>query len=40
MGIIGTAKIVTGLEKTLKPKLLQSENSEWVIIVEGVNATG
>ena len=40
IGVIGTAKVVTGSEKTLCPKLMQSGNTEWVTVVEGVNASG
>ena len=40
MGIAGTAKVVTRSEKTLHPKLVQPGNTEWVTIVEGVNASG
>ncbi|KAL1957569.1 hypothetical protein VTO42DRAFT_5680 [Malbranchea cinnamomea] len=40
MGVIGTAKVVTGSERSLRPKLVQPGNTEWVTIVEGVNATG
>ncbi|KAL1960985.1 hypothetical protein VTO42DRAFT_4873 [Malbranchea cinnamomea] len=39
MGVIGTAKVVTGSE-SLRPKLVHSGNTEWVTIVEGINATG
>ncbi|KAL1954183.1 hypothetical protein VTO42DRAFT_1539 [Malbranchea cinnamomea] len=40
MGVIGTAKVVTGSERTLRPKHVQPGNKEWVTVVEGVNATG
>ncbi|OJD12180.1 hypothetical protein ACJ73_09398, partial [Blastomyces percursus] len=40
MGVIGTSKVVTGSERSLNPKLIQPGNTEWVTIVEGVNATG
>ncbi|KAL1954978.1 hypothetical protein VTO42DRAFT_385 [Malbranchea cinnamomea] len=40
MGFIGTAKVVTGSERALRPKLVQPGNTEWVTIVEEVNATG
>ena len=40
MGIIGTAKVVTGSERGLHPHLVQPGNTEWVTAVEGINATG
>ncbi|KAL1953725.1 hypothetical protein VTO42DRAFT_2324 [Malbranchea cinnamomea] len=40
MGVIATAKVVTWSEGTLRLKHVQPGNTEWVTIVEGVNATG
>jgi hypothetical protein len=40
MGIIGTAKVVTGSERILHPKIIQPGNTEWVTVVEGINAAG
>jgi hypothetical protein len=40
MGVIGTAKVVTGSETVLCPKLVQPGNTEWVTVIEGVNAAG
>ncbi|KAL1956655.1 hypothetical protein VTO42DRAFT_6905 [Malbranchea cinnamomea] len=33
-------KVITGYERTLRPKLVQPGNTEWVTIVEGVNVEG
>lgn len=40
MGVISTAKVVTGSERARNPKLVQPGDREWVTIIAGVNATG
>jgi DDE superfamily endonuclease len=40
MGVISTAKVVTGSERRSRPKAIQPGNREWVTVIQGVNAQG
>jgi hypothetical protein len=40
MGVISTAKVVTGAERAGRAPLVQPGNREWVTVIEAVNATG
>jgi len=40
MGIISTAKVVTGIESRCRPKTAQPGNREWVTVIQGVNSQG
>jgi hypothetical protein len=40
MGVIATAKVVTGSERAGRPRTTQPGNREWVTIVEAINARG
>lgn len=40
MGIVGTAKVVTGSQRAGKALITQPGNREWVTIVEAINANG
>ncbi|KAL1963312.1 hypothetical protein VTN77DRAFT_8535 [Rasamsonia byssochlamydoides] len=40
MGLIATAKVVTGAETSGRPPLLQPGNKEWVTVIESVNSAG
>jgi len=40
MGVIATAKVVTGVESRNRPKAAQPGNREWVTVIQGVNALG
>ena len=40
MGIIATAKVVTGAESRNRPKVAQPGNREWVTVIQGVNSQG
>ena len=40
MGVIGTARVITGSERSWNSKLVQPEDQEWVTVIAGVNATG
>ncbi len=40
MGVVSTAKVVTGSERRAAPKAVQPGNREWVIVIQGVNAQG
>jgi hypothetical protein len=40
MGIIGTAKVVTGTDRTGRPRTIQPGNREWSTIIECINALG
>ncbi len=40
MGVIGTAKVVTGLQRAGKALVTQPGNREWVTAVEAINASG
>ncbi|KKA22215.1 hypothetical protein T310_3779 [Rasamsonia emersonii CBS 393.64] len=40
MGMISTAKVVTGSESRGRPKAIQPGNREWVTVIEAINAAG
>jgi hypothetical protein len=40
MGVIATAKVVTGAESRNRPKVAQPGNREWVTVIQGVNSQG
>lgn len=40
MGVIATAKVVTGSESRNRPKTAQPGNREWVSIIQGINSCG
>jgi hypothetical protein len=40
MGVISTAKVVTGSERRHRPKAVQPGNREWVTVIQGVGAQG
>jgi hypothetical protein len=40
MGVISTAKVVTGTDRAGRPRTTQPGNREWVTVVEAVNAHG
>ena len=40
MGVIATAKVVTGTDRAGRPRTVQPGNREWVTIIECINALG
>jgi hypothetical protein len=40
MGVIATAKVVTGTERAGKAVATQLGNREWVIAIKSINSTG
>ncbi len=40
MGVITTAKVVTGRERAGRVVTMQLGNREWVIAIESINSTG
>ncbi len=40
MGVIATAKVVTGAESRNRPKTAQPGNREWVTVIQGINSQG
>ena len=40
MGVIATAKVITGTDRASRPHTIQLGNREWVIVIEGVSSTG
>ena len=40
MGVISTGIVVTNAERRAQAKLVQLGNREWIIVIQGVNATG
>ena len=40
MGVISTAKVVTGSDQAGKPKTTQSGNCEWVTVIETISTCG
>jgi hypothetical protein len=40
MGMLLSAKVVTSSERRGKPRTKQPGNQEWVIVIQGVCATG
>jgi hypothetical protein len=39
MGVISTAKVVTGSERAGRPVSIQPGNREWVTVIESVSST-
>src|SRR5205814_1182546 len=40
MGVVSTAKVVTGTDRAGRPKTVQPGNREWVTIIETINSQG
>jgi hypothetical protein len=40
MGVISTAKVVTGTDRAGRPRTTQPGNREWVTVIEAVSACG
>jgi len=40
MGVITTAKVITGTNRASRPRITQPGNREWVIIIKYINALG
>jgi hypothetical protein len=40
MGVIATAKVITGTDRASRPHTIQLGNREWVTVIEGVSSTG
>ena len=40
MGVIATAKVITGTNRAGRPHTIQLGNREWVIVIKGVSSTG
>ena len=40
MGVISTAKVITGSERKGRPRTLQPGNREWVTVIEAISANG
>jgi hypothetical protein len=40
MGVIATAKVITGTERAGRPRTTQPGNREWVTVIEAVNTRG
>jgi hypothetical protein len=40
MGILRTTTVVTSLDRTTKPKLIQPSNREWVTVIQSINSQG
>jgi hypothetical protein len=40
MGVIATAKVITGAERSKKPVLIQPGNREWVTVIDCISAHG
>ena len=40
MGVIGTAKVVTGTKKRGRTRTVQPGNREWVTVIHGINTKG
>jgi len=40
MGVITTAKVVTGSEQSIQPVTIQPGNREWVTAIESINSSG
>jgi hypothetical protein len=40
MGVIATAKVVTGTNRASRPRSVQPGNREWVTIIKAINALG
>ena len=40
MGVIATARVVTGTNRAGRPRIIQPGNREWVTIIKCINAMG
>ena len=40
MGVIATARVITGTDRAGRPRTIQPGNREWVTIIEAINARG
>jgi hypothetical protein len=40
MGVIATAKVVTGTDRQGRPRTTQPGNREWVIVIEAIGTGG
>jgi hypothetical protein len=40
MGVISTAKVITGSERAGRPVSIQPGNCEWITVIESVSASG
>ena len=40
MGVISTAKVITGSKRTSRPVSIQLGNREWVTVIESVSSSG
>jgi hypothetical protein len=40
IGVIATAKVVTGADRAGKPRSIQPGNREWVTVIEAINGSG
>jgi hypothetical protein len=40
MGVIGTIKVVTSLERRTRPDLIQLGDRKWVTLIQSICATG
>jgi hypothetical protein len=40
MGVISTAKVVTGTDRAGRPRTIQPGNREWVTVIETINTRG
>jgi len=40
MGIIGSIKVIIGLERCIRPNLIQLGDWEWVTVIQSICATG
>ena len=40
MGVISTAKVITGAERSQKPKSIQPGNREWVTVIDCIASSG
>ena len=40
MGVIATARVVTGTDRAGQPRIIQPGNREWVTIIKCINAMG
>ena len=40
MGIIGSIKVIIGLERCIKPKLVQLGNQKWVMVIQSICTIG
>ena len=40
MGVVSTAKVITGSDRAGRPRTVQPGNREWVTVVETISARG